>query len=762
MMFKKKKKNESEALVLFDGLKLDTQYCGRKEKRLWTLIIKGFLVYLICAGCIGSILSAAGTPYSAALLHVVLFLSAIGFSCLYYRKLVENIGGLLVLVLLFVLAVQLYPYINSGFYAVLNDLNEHASDYFGMTGIRVFAERINNRRAAATISMAYLGIIGCIILNMLLVRKMRYACAAGLSLCLLLFPIYIKREPDVFYGGMLLLGLALTFVWHRSGHFEKQDTDAEYQVDKKHNIRFVYYKKALAYFLLQTAAWVMVIITAVVLVCPKETYLEEQKISDLKLSTRGTVENLVLLGLSGFINRYESTGGMNSGRLGGVSSVNLDYNTDLKVRMTPYTYQTFYLKFFTGGDYLPYGNIWRSAPQEQNQPKEALQLRQAFRDGYETSAKGIAEIENISAIIGPYLPYYSTDTGTAGLYQETVSYTYYPRLSANTLPITQEIDMEYWLNIPQDNYEVIAAFCEEAGFSGSREEIIAQVKAYYQKEIPYTLRPGATPRNRDFINYFLEHNRKGYCAHFASAATLIFRYLGIPARYVEGYAVSYDEQLEGRLVQDAVYEDYYEGYSELGETALVEVEVTDADAHAWVEVYDENLGWVIVDVTPYSTEEETRRVDFWSMFLNFLGGEEEAENEAGQEMQEAGEFDFKPYRRVVVLTLLVTAAAAGLFLLLWQMLRVIRYCRSCLNDKLIMSYQNYLHKKAGKYRQLKEKLNYREQISYLVEAGLLSEMHQEQVIHILEKAGFSNQSITPQEFRFVKTKLFGRIQRSKK
>lgn len=82
----------------------------------------------------------------------------------------------------------------------------------------------------------------------------------------------------------------------------------------------------------------------------------------------------------------------------------------------------------------------------------------------------------------------------------------------------------------------------------------------------------APPEGTDPVLYFLTGSRRGYCMHFASAATLMLRSLGVPARYVQGYTVQTEP---GR-----------------------QVSVPDYAAHAWVEVYVDGYGWYPVEVTP--------------------------------------------------------------------------------------------------------------------------------------------------------------------
>lgn len=104
------------------------------------------------------------------------------------------------------------------------------------------------------------------------------------------------------------------------------------------------------------------------------------------------------------------------------------------------------------------------------------------------------------------------------------------------------------------------------------------IKSYLWENAEYTLSPGATPYGEDFVEYFINQNHKGYCVHFATAATLMLRRAGIPARYVEGYFVGTDDisQIDS------------DGFAD----------IPDSNAHSWTEVYIPILGWQVVDFTP--------------------------------------------------------------------------------------------------------------------------------------------------------------------
>ena len=98
--------------------------------------------------------------------------------------------------------------------------------------------------------------------------------------------------------------------------------------------------------------------------------------------------------------------------------------------------------------------------------------------------------------------------------------------------------------------------------NATRAVIADEVARYISSSARYTLTPSVFPDDADFVLYFLQTERKGYCIHFATAATLMLRALDVPARITFGFVVS--------VPQDKV-----------AETIIV----TDKDAHAWVEVY---------------------------------------------------------------------------------------------------------------------------------------------------------------------------------
>jgi len=102
------------------------------------------------------------------------------------------------------------------------------------------------------------------------------------------------------------------------------------------------------------------------------------------------------------------------------------------------------------------------------------------------------------------------------------------------------------------------------------------IEKYVAENFAYNLDVRSTPRNRDFVDYFLFDLQEGYCSYFASAMTVLARCAGLPARYVEGY-----------MLPPSSSKDRSDAYV-----------VTNMQAHAWTEIYFEGFGWLPFEPTP--------------------------------------------------------------------------------------------------------------------------------------------------------------------
>lgn len=90
----------------------------------------------------------------------------------------------------------------------------------------------------------------------------------------------------------------------------------------------------------------------------------------------------------------------------------------------------------------------------------------------------------------------------------------------------------------------------------------------------------------DELEYFLTNSKVGKSELYASAATQMLRYYGVPARYVEGYVITEKMIADGSPDdKDAV-------------SKPASITVTEDSAHAWCEYYLDGVGWVPFDVAP--------------------------------------------------------------------------------------------------------------------------------------------------------------------
>lgn len=129
----------------------------------------------------------------------------------------------------------------------------------------------------------------------------------------------------------------------------------------------------------------------------------------------------------------------------------------------------------------------------------------------------------------------------------------------------------YYLKLPYDTKLAMLKIAEENNLTGvSTQNIPQAVKQFVSHSASYSLNTQKVPDGRDVAEWFLNDAETGYCMHFANATAVMLRALGVPARYVTGYCANV---VDGKAT------------------------VTSDNAHAWVEYFDERIGWIPLDAT---------------------------------------------------------------------------------------------------------------------------------------------------------------------
>ena len=210
-----------------------------------------------------------------------------------------------------------------------------------------------------------------------------------------------------------------------------------------------------------------------------------------------------------------------------------------------------------------------------------------------------------------YLPYYTTSINLNGISRGVVNETQLTTYSVACATAREEVLQELYPSAGENRHTVAAdtmAQCTELPDATRRwaqrvlkDAVSPGTVSYYHKaqeigdyvknSASYDLvTPTMPATSQDFAQWFLQDSDTGYCVHFASAATVLLKAAGIPARYVTGYRV----QVENGTM-----------------TAVLQ-----KNSHAWVEYWLPGYGWTILEPTPAAEpapEEETAPVvpDSW-------------------------------------------------------------------------------------------------------------------------------------------------------
>jgi len=150
--------------------------------------------------------------------------------------------------------------------------------------------------------------------------------------------------------------------------------------------------------------------------------------------------------------------------------------------------------------------------------------------------------------------------------------------------MTSYLDYRFGEKLPRGFREFALAFDERrnprtlalgrqwAAENPEPRRVIGRALQYFNTQFTYTLEPPLLESD-DPYDEFLFDKKRGFCEHYAGSFALLMRAAGIPSRVVTGYQGGEINPLNRELI------------------------VRQADAHAWVEVWLENEGWIRIDPT---------------------------------------------------------------------------------------------------------------------------------------------------------------------
>ncbi len=283
-----------------------------------------------------------------------------------------------------------------------------------------------------------------------------------------------------------------------------------------------------------------------------------------------------------------------SGNLGGSGAGNPDGEPIVVMKVKSDVSGSVYMRLMSFGEYT--GQGWAEAPAylELLDGMYSYNFLTGAALGMNGYVMSTLEVESFSSQY--FLPYYlAMDSGILAPMPDndavfgnshdgkyTITYYLYTGDGsdlAKVLGLYTEAERRYaefvynnYLEVDSVTRAYLEGIIAAQGFDKNDPDIVSKVATYVQNAAKYNLAYNPDmDKEENAVIAFLDKYKEGVCRHYASAATLIFRALGIPARYTTGF---------------------------VGGTAAGEwTEITSDKGHAWTEVYIDGVGWIMVEVT---------------------------------------------------------------------------------------------------------------------------------------------------------------------
>ncbi|MBP5372722.1 MAG: transglutaminase domain-containing protein, partial [Clostridia bacterium] len=324
---------------------------------------------------------------------------------------------------------------------------------------------------------------------------------------------------------------------------------------------------------------------------PEPTNSATQRERENSGNNNGGRENEEANETENLFNGLDLSGVISSASLGGEAS----QNTTVLLEILSQTEGSVYLRVKSFGNYA--GNVWLSATPYSGKIDSHYSMNYLTGVALKNAGASSNNIEIVNNFDDYLLPYYltvgemnyhaqSSDVYYEGSTEDPYSLTVYDfgdELTFKTVSLNgayaqeeaayRQFVYDNYLQVPVSARLPLMAILARNGIYAGGENVVQSVSRLVRTSATYDLNyDAALDDETDVVVAFLQKYKKGICQHFASAATLLFRTLGIPARYVNGCVA---HTIEGEWVQ-----------------------VTADMAHAWTEIYIDGLGWIKIDATP--------------------------------------------------------------------------------------------------------------------------------------------------------------------
>jgi hypothetical protein len=133
--------------------------------------------------------------------------------------------------------------------------------------------------------------------------------------------------------------------------------------------------------------------------------------------------------------------------------------------------------------------------------------------------------------------------------------------------------LDRYLQLPESTPERLLVLARDLTATEPTPYDRARAIEHYLRQFTYNLDVPYAPPGRDIADFFVFDLKEGYCDYYATSMVVLARAAGLPARLVVGYASgSYDAETASYIISEA-------------------------DAHAWVEIYFPTYGWIEFEPT---------------------------------------------------------------------------------------------------------------------------------------------------------------------